>query len=187
MISLIIDKTDRFFALGMEKLLEQHLKEKFNGLSFKNENDRNDLRIIIAESHLTISLGDVNHDNNKYIHIPFFYKKRSTHLILDKIISLIYFIDEKKNTIKNRNDVLNMLGNNKYKQLSLSERELLCALGSGESINSIALRTQRAIKTVQTHYRHACMKLGAINQAEVLTFARFIHSKNNDDLCILIT
>lgn len=184
MLNIIIDKTDSFFALGIKNLLDQQLIAKINLIETNYENTLQPLTLIIGKGHVSICLNKLR--KNVSIHIPFFYKNRPPNLILDKIKCLLNSINEKKTLIRDIDDLYRALSINKYKQLSQREKELICALGSGQTISTIALQSQRAVKTVQTHYRHVCMKLGAINQAEVLSFSRFIYNQNEQVKYILI-
>ena len=65
-----------------------------------------------------------------------------------------------------------------YQQLSPAEFTVMTFIGQGIDCHLISKRMNRSIKTVRTHYRSACRKLGFDNQADFFRFAKYM-SKNS--------
>ncbi|MBT0729776.1 helix-turn-helix transcriptional regulator [Rosenbergiella nectarea] len=112
------------------------------------------------------------------IYVPF-NCRRSTLAQIEGKISRILAIPDWK--IPNDFDLINIIAHNdlkRYQQLSPSEFMIITFIGQGIDCNLISKKMDRSIKTVRTHYRSACRKLGFDNQADFFRFAKYI-SKNS--------
>lgn len=61
-----------------------------------------------------------------------------------------------------------------YTQLSETEFQVLILIGKGLDRPRISRVLNRSQKTISTHYRNACRKMGATNRAELYRYALFI-------------
>lgn len=76
-------------------------------------------------------------------------------------------------------------GLKKYLQLSNAEITVMVMMGQGLDCHSISKTIDRSSKTIQSHYRSACRKLGFNNQADFFRFANLVSIYNRGVIYIL--
>ncbi|WKX27321.1 helix-turn-helix transcriptional regulator [Tatumella ptyseos] len=179
---------DAYFKFGIVSLVIGQWREGINGIKIAPDDSTSfhlsfDCReeVVIINLADMIGISSLPEDKKIYwenIYIPF-NCRRSTLTQIDGKISRILAVFSWK--ISTHLELVDLVAQNdlkRYQQLSPTEFRIINLIGQGADCHLIAKKMMRSIKTVRTHYRSACRKLGFDNQADLFRFARYISNNN---------
>jgi len=121
------------------------------------------------------------------LHIPFLARNQMLSDISMKIGKVLAIAKADYHACLNRQDTCWNFGIKKYAQLSDAENDVMLLIGRGYNSGDISRMLNRSRKTISTHYRNACRKIGVSNQAEFYRYASFIARREGNErntLCL---
>jgi len=183
---------DAYFKVGIISLVIEQWHEGINGIEIAPDDTTIfhlsfDFREEIVSINLSYLIGVSNlpEEKKRYwsnIYIPFNCRRSTLSQIKGKISRVLAVLNWKISTHVELVDLVEQNDLKRYQQLSPTEFMVINLIGQGADCHSIANEMRRSIKTIRTHYRSACRKLGFDNQADLFRFARYISNNNHGSI-----
>ncbi|MBS1203479.1 MAG: LuxR family transcriptional regulator [Proteobacteria bacterium] len=181
MLNILLMDSSYYLDLGLRFLiLNQLANEHIHETRFASSPDEmktETANIIFCDDVVTVNV--LNKKQNKEIekitlHVPFLARNQTINDISMKIGKILAIANADYHVHLNKKDAYWSFGLKKYAQLSDAENDVMLLIGRGYNSGDISRMLNRSRKTISTHYRNACRKMGASNQAEFYRYASFI-------------
>lgn len=202
MLNILLMDSNFYWMSGVSSLIvNQFTDERMGEIVFllpTEPNNRDIADVIFRDDMVTIRIFNKRCIRGGYdtgreaaegitIHVPFLTRNQTLEDIAMKIAKIMSIARADCRELFNREEAYWNFGLKKYAQLSDTENNVMILIGRGYNSADISKILNRSPKTISTHYRNACRKMGAANRAEFYRYASFIANCRRDErntLCL---